>query len=183
MPSNKKSGSGKSKSKRQLKYKDITAYAAGSQVRGGNWPSQKQKDEAASQGQGAQNLLLANTVSLGRNQGNLPSGDAFRLDGTPTNPVLYRTGRQKKDGSVDNRGRIVDGKTKTPTAGTAKARTARNQKSFGTTQKMTSKKVTSMRNPTKPKATLQGRGSANATISAKAAATPRSTKSKLKRGR
>jgi hypothetical protein len=183
MPSNKKTGSGKSKSKYQMKYKATTAYAAGSKARSGAYPSQAQKDRAASQGQAAQNRLLRNAISVGNNQGNIIDGGGMRVSGSTDRAFVNPTGRQKKSTSVDNRGRMSGGKKKSPTAGTTKAKTARAQRAGGTSQKMTSKKVTSVRNPTKPKATLQGRGSANAQIRAKAAATPRSKKSKLKRGR
>lgn len=184
MPSNKKSGSGKSKSKYQMKYKATTTYAAGSKARSGAYPSQEQKDRAASQGQVAQNRLLNNAISVGNYEGNIVDGDGMRLSGGVGYSQVYSTGRQKKPNTgVDNKGRMSGVKKKTPTAGTTKAKTARAQRAGGTSQKMTSKKVTSVRNPTKKKATLQGRGSANAQIMAKAAATPRSTKSKLKRGR
>ena len=173
MPSNKKTGSGKSKSKYQMKYKGITSYAAASKVISGAYPSQEQKDRAASEGQVAQNRLTANANSVLRGRGNNIDGDGMLLTGTPYYSQVEFRGGQKK----------INGKKKTPTPGTTKAKTARAQGVGGGVQKMTPKRATSVPNPTKPKATLQGRGSANAQILAKAAATPQSKKSKRKNGR
>lgn len=186
MPSNKKSGGLKNKNrlpKRNMALKGTSVYNSGQIARSGAYPSQAQKDRAASQGQVAQNRLLNNTISVGNYEGNVVDGDGMRLSGGVGYSQVYSTGRQKKNTGTDNRGRMSGGKKKSPTAGTTKAKTARAQGAGGGVKKMTSKKATSVANPTKPKATLQGRGSANATIRAKAAATPQSKKSKRKNGR
>ena len=140
----KKTGSAKNKNKHQLKKKSTATYAAGQKARSGAYPTREQNQRAASKGKVAENRLLENAVSVGNYRGNTIDGDGMRLSGTPLQSRVNATGRQRSGG-----------KAKSITRGTTKAKTARNQRAGGASQKMTPKTVTRVANKTKPKATLQ----------------------------
>ena len=149
----KKSGPAKSKGRIPRTEKKNTANRAAKKARSGAYPTKEQTRRAASQGRIAENRLLAKTIAVGNYEGNIVDGGAMRLSGDPVRYHLGATGAQRSGGQ----------KEKSITPGTTKAKTARNQRAGGTSQKMTPKKVTSVRNA-KPKATLQNaRPTVNAT--------------------
>ena len=160
----KKSGPAKSKGRIAPKAKKGAAYRAAQETRSGAYPTKEQAQRAASQGKVAENRLLANTVSLGNEKGNIIDGDGMRMSGTPLQSKIDATGAQRSGGQ----------KKKSITPGATKAKTERTQRAGGPSQKMTPKKVTSVRTA-KPKATLQP---ARPTVKATNTSTSRQRKKK-----